>query len=320
MSDRKSLLSYAAAAALAVIAGGFAVSWFPLLAAPQANVATAGPVTIDPGGDVEYRVPVRYPYAALKKRVEGNLFIEATLAADGTVTDARVVSGPDELRNPALQSILQWRYKPGASPRTVTVTITFRAPERLPDAPSGQVLRAVDVSKAPSETRETFRARLEPLIGKPMDEVRSGVMEAMRDIDPSVGIQWNIDPATGDNAIALFAASASVTGASADFPPPLEGVKRLRIGGNVQSKRLLVQVPPQYPPLAKQARVQGTVRFEVLINRDGTVKSLAVANGHPLLVDAAQTAVRHWTWQPTLLNGEPVEVLTVVDVNFTLAP
>lgn len=147
-----------------------------------------------------------------------------------------------------------------------------------------------------------------------------GVMEAMRDIDPSVGIQWNIDPVTGDNAIALLGPSTSASSSSAGFPPPAEGVKRLRVGGNVQSNKLLLQVPPQYPALAKQARVQGSVRFEVLINRDGTVKSLAVANGHPLLVDAAQDAVRHWTWRTTLLNGEPVEVLTVVDVNFTLAP
>lgn len=320
MSYRKSLLSYAGAAALAVIAGGFAVTWFPLLAAPQAN-ATIGPVTIDPGGEVDYRVPVRYPYASMKKRVEGSLFVEATLAADGTVTDARVVSGPEELRNPALQSILQWRYKPGANPKTVTVTITFRAPERLPEASSNQILRAVDVSRAPLEKREAFRARLEPLIGKPMDEVRAGVMEAMRDIDPSVGIQWNIDPSTGDNSIALIGGMPPAPpGASADFPPPAAGIKRIRVGGNVQSSKLLVQVPPTYPAAAKQARVQGLVRFQVLINRDGTVQSLAVSNGHPLLIDAAQQAVRHWTWQTTHLNGEPVEVLTVVDVNFTLAP
>ncbi len=319
MSYRKSLLSYTGAAALAVIAAGFAVTKFPLLAAPQAN-ASIGPVSIDPGGAIDHQMAIRYPLAAMKQRVEGALTVEATLAPDGTVSDARVVSGPEELRKPALQSILQWRYKPGVNPKSVTITITFRAPDRLPEAPSQQVLRWVDVSKAPAEKREAFRARLEPLIGKTMDEVRAGITEAMRDIDPSVGIQWNIDPVTGDNAIALLGPSTSATSSSAGFPPPAEGVKRLRVGGNVQSNKLLLQVPPQYPALAKQARIQGAVRFEVLINRDGTVKSLAVANGHPLLVDAAQDAVRHWTWQTTLLNGEPVEVLTVVDVNFTLMP
>jgi protein TonB len=76
---------------------------------------------------------------------------------------------------------------------------------------------------------------------------------------------------------------------------------------------------PLYPPDAKQARIQGTVRMNVVIGKDGTVKDLQVASGHPLLVDTAADAVRQWVYKPTLLNGNPVEVVTVVDVNFTLS-
>ena len=76
---------------------------------------------------------------------------------------------------------------------------------------------------------------------------------------------------------------------------------------------------PEYPPLARTARISGVVRFDVLIGTDGRIANDAVGvSGHPLLVSAAQEAVRQWVYQPTLLNGQPVEVQTQVDVNFTL--
>jgi periplasmic protein TonB len=75
----------------------------------------------------------------------------------------------------------------------------------------------------------------------------------------------------------------------------------------------------QYPPLAKQARIQGVVRLNAIIGRDGSIQNLQVVSGHPLLAPAAIDAVKRWVYQPTLLNGEPVEVVTVIDVNFTLS-
>jgi len=102
-------------------------------------------------------------------------------------------------------------------------------------------------------------------------------------------------------------------------PPPKEAPKRIRVGGNVQQARLLNQPRPVYPPLAKQARIQGTVRLQAIIAKDGTVQELQVLQGHPLLVQSALEAVRQWRYQPTLLNGEPVEVVTTIDVVFTLS-
>jgi protein TonB len=87
----------------------------------------------------------------------------------------------------------------------------------------------------------------------------------------------------------------------------------------VQQANLLRQVRPTYPPLAKAARVQGTVKFEAVIAKDGTIQNLKVISGPPLLVNAALEAVRQWQYRPTLLNGEPVEVITTIDVNFTLS-
>jgi protein TonB len=90
------------------------------------------------------------------------------------------------------------------------------------------------------------------------------------------------------------------------------------VGGNVQQAKLVRQPRPVYPPLAKQARIQGVVRLNAIIGRDGAIQNLQVASGHPLLVPSALDAVKQWVYQPTLLNGEPVEVITQIDVNFTL--
>ena len=108
-------------------------------------------------------------------------------------------------------------------------------------------------------------------------------------------------------------------------PPPPPSVQknvqtpRLRVGGIVQSAKLVRQLKPVYPQLAKQARIQGVVRLHALISREGTIEDLKVVSGHPLLVPSALEAVKQWAYQPTLLNGEPVEVETDIDVNFTLS-
>jgi protein TonB len=107
-------------------------------------------------------------------------------------------------------------------------------------------------------------------------------------------------------------------------PPPKEAPKpvtpqRIKVGGNVQSAKLVRQPRPIYPPLAKQARISGVVHLSAIISKDGTIQHLEVISGHPLLVPAALEAVKQWVYQPTLLNGEPVEVQTQIDVNFTLS-
>ena len=86
----------------------------------------------------------------------------------------------------------------------------------------------------------------------------------------------------------------------------------------MQERNLITMVDPVYPPLAMQARIQGLVRFNVVIGKDGRVANMQLVSGHPLLVPAARDAVRQWVYKPTLLNGDPVEVVTEVGVNFTL--
>lgn len=104
-------------------------------------------------------------------------------------------------------------------------------------------------------------------------------------------------------------------------PPPApvaQAPSQIKVGGDVQAARLVHEVSPAYPPIARQARISGTVALSATIAPDGTVKNLRVMNGNPLLVDAAVNAVKQWIYKPTFLNGNPVEVLTEVDVKFTL--
>ena len=97
--------------------------------------------------------------------------------------------------------------------------------------------------------------------------------------------------------------------------------RRIRVGGNVQAAKLEYKAPIAYPPTAKADRVQGTVLLRAVVGRDGSVVSLEQINKlvDKRLVDAALEAVKQWRYSPTLLNGQPVEILTVVEVNFTLS-
>jgi protein TonB len=81
---------------------------------------------------------------------------------------------------------------------------------------------------------------------------------------------------------------------------------------------IISQQKPVYPPLAKMARQQGVVKFEAMISKEGTIEELKLISGPPLLIQAATDAVKQWRYRPTILNGEPVEVQTTIDVNFAL--
>jgi protein TonB len=109
-----------------------------------------------------------------------------------------------------------------------------------------------------------------------------------------------------------------IGGMGAPPPPKPKQSGPLRVGGNVQAAKIINRVQPVYPPLARQTRISGTVRLHAIISKDGTIQQLEVVSGHPLLQQAALDAVRQWRYQPTLLNGDPVEVDTTIDVIFSL--
>src|SRR5438270_3324121 len=101
--------------------------------------------------------------------------------------------------------------------------------------------------------------------------------------------------------------------------PKVATPQRVRVSMGVTQGMVLHKVQPSYPPLARTARVQGTVLLAAVIGKDGTIQNLHVISGHPLLTQAALDAVKQWRYRPYILNGEPVEVDTQVTVNFTLS-
>jgi len=104
--------------------------------------------------------------------------------------------------------------------------------------------------------------------------------------------------------------------AKAPEPAP---AKRIRVAAKVVEANLVHDVPPQYPPEAGRARIEGTVVLMALIGRDGIVQDVRVESGLPILAQAAIDAVRQWRYKPYMIDGEPVEVDSRITINFTLS-
>ena len=96
-------------------------------------------------------------------------------------------------------------------------------------------------------------------------------------------------------------------------------VKRTRIAARVAEANLIHDVPPQYPPEAGRARIEGTVVLMAVIDKDGTVKDVRVESGLPMLAQAAIDAVKQWRYKPYVVDGQPVEVDSRITINFTLS-
>ena len=154
----------------------------------------------------------------------------------------------------------------------------------------------------------------------PAADLSREAMEAVRAKQAAVG------GAPGGHAGGVIGGIIGSVPAAAPPPPPLPPYaagqpttpQSIRVGGTAQQAKLIRQARPVYPPLARQARISGHVLLNVIIGKDGTIQNLTVAGGHPLLAPAAVEAVKEWVYQPTLLKGEPVEVVTQIDVNFAL--
>jgi len=94
--------------------------------------------------------------------------------------------------------------------------------------------------------------------------------------------------------------------------------KKIAISSGVATGLLIQQVRPIYPPIAKAARQSGTVVLQATISKSGTIENLKVVSGNAMLQSAALDAVRQWRYRPYMLNGEPVEVDTTINVVFNL--
>jgi protein TonB len=182
-------------------------------------------------------------------------------------------------------------------PRSSTfVLVTTQAPDVPPPAPQPVAARVPNVSAAPIVEPDGITAEAVTAVGRDLpiaDDVITGVGEI-----PGGGVD-------GGDVIGP--------------PPPSRAPQApVRTGGDVQAPRKIHHVAPEYPAIARSARVSGMVILETTIAEDGSVQDVRVLRSIPLLDAAAIDAVRQWRFTPTLLNGQPVRVLMTVTVSFAL--
>jgi TonB family protein len=476
MSRTRLISALAAGLAILVAACWFVTGAFPLAAAPEV-VNDAPGVTVDLGGaGIMHRTGVFYPAAALKQGVQGTVVVEVKLDSSGNVSDAHVLSGPEELRKAVLESVLQWHLMKNLAGSTRQVSISFSLPaEGSQSGVAGGVAGDVGAGvyrvgggvtapvllyrKEPEYTEEARRARVSGTVQLYVEIDPSGNPTNIRVLQgPGLGLDeraieavrtWKFKPGFKDGNPVTVAANISVSFRLLDSPvapgvvagvaggsatgvlggiigsvssaaviggpatsqstwigrtlkgitvsglsdqakadllaqmpvhegdtlsleslvnvtrvakgfdehllvipmpvgsneatlqimlsggtaagtttvttttvaPPLPPPPpaRIRVGGGVMEAKLVSQPLPVYPPEAKMARIQGVVKLSATIAKDGTIQNLEVIEGHPLLIQAALDAVKQWVYKPTLLNGQPAEVVTEIDVNFTLS-
>lgn len=335
MSKAKSISALAASLTVLAASCWFVTGVLPLKAAPQ--VAPDSPrVSIETNGAQLMHWSVNDPDEAVAKGVQGTVVVQVKLDATGNVTDASIVSGPDELRKAVLQSVLNWHFTKDAAFGTRQVSITFNAPKaagataqttirpgalpvHLPQ--NDEAVKSVTITGLSETAAQQLRSQLPVHEGDIVNAATMGkVTETVHAFDEHLRVSL-----TGDGA--LYIALPASTGAFNVSPPPpppppptaQTPPDSIHIAGEIQQANLISRPVPVYPPLAKAAHVQGTVRFQATIGKEGTIQNLQLLSGPPLLVQAAMQAVQQWVYRPTMLNGSPVAVITDIEVNFTLA-
>jgi len=200
-----------------------------------------------------------------------------------------------------------------ALPKTMMATMLTAPPPPPPPPPPPAAAQIVHV-KPQAHLMDAGKLVAPKIIPKDVKIIKEDAEPDMGAVGMTGGVPGGV--AGGSMGGVL----GGVIGGMGGAPPPPKPKQTgpIRVGGNVQAARILNRVQPTYPPLARQTRIAGTVRLHAIISKDGTIQQLEVLSGHPLLQQAALDAVRQWRYQPTLLNGDPVEVDTTIDVIFSL--
>src|SRR6202790_251464 len=186
------------------------------------------------------------------------------------------------------------------------------APPPPPPAPPPPAAAAVKVVKIQSEVING-QLRTPTKIPNKVQMIKEE--EAPPDLGGGVtgGVPGGIP---GGSAGGVMGSILSTTNAAI---PKVATPQRVRVSSGVSTGLLIKKVTPNYPQLAKQARIQGSVVLQAEISKEGTIQNLQLISGHPMLAPAAIEAVKQWRYKPYLLNGEPVAVETQVVVNFSLS-
>jgi TonB family protein len=240
-------------------------------ASASPSAADAPPERTRIGGKVEqaaliHMVPPIYPKEAKDAHISGTVVVKGVIAKDGSVQNIEAVSGPDELKQAAIDAVKQWQYRPttlAGNPVAVDTTISLVFSLAKPDAR-----------------------------------------------DPSVG-----GAGPDSKSVSGLLGAGDVTDApAANIAPPT----RIKVSHTVQAASIVHYVLPDYPETAKAAHIVGTVVLHAIVAKDGSIQSVEYVSGPKVLQTASMNAVKQWRYRPTLLDGQPVEVDTTIEVMFAM--
>lgn len=302
-------------------------------------------ITVDPGAELLHRTALLYTNSQHGK---GTVVADLSVNAKGEVTDAHVVSGPDDLRKLVLSNVLEWHYAPTAPP-SVRATVTFAEPPAPAPPPSlptstspvpqppplpppglggrgGPTVTIGEPLTPPFTFARITYLGLSPLLeqevrqklgfqeGQTVNMTREQIQGLLQLLDEH--LLARVARSSQGEATLIIGVTGDPRATPRQVPPVPEGTQR--ISQAVARTMLATQVKPVYPAIAKMARVQGSVVLDVVIGTDGRVQNAAVIEGVAMLRQAALDAVSQWVYKPYLLNGQPTSVATNVEVNFAL--
>jgi protein TonB len=202
-----------------------------------------------------------------------------------------------------------------ALPKTVTLGFLVAPPPPPPPPPPAAA--PVKIVKQIQTDIVNGQLRTPTKIPKKVEIIKED--EAPPPVMAATGVVGGVPGGVPGGSMGGVLGSIASAGSNVAALPKVATPQRVRVSSGVQSGLLVRKVQPTYPPLARQARIQGTVVLQAQISKSGDIENLQLISGHPMLAPAAIEAVKQWKYKPYLLNGEPVEVETTVQVNFSLA-
>ena len=259
------------------------------------------------------------PLAAIHARAQAPVRVSSSPVVAATTVEAPKSTTP-------IARSAQPKRSPAARPVAVQ---EFGSLSGTVYDPTGAVVSSARVKVTNDQTKEIQEVETGPVGQFEFSRLQAGkyTFEALLPgfIAFRNGIVIQADQKLSQNVSLLLGSIIQRVTVTASGPPkpatllPAGTPRRIRVGGNVQAAKLITQVRPVYPPTAQITGVEGTVVLEGIISTDGTYQSLRVLSSIDRdLTAAALEAVKQWRYAPTLLNGEPVEVLTTINVDFKL--
>lgn len=203
--------------------------------------------------------------------------------------------------------------------RAYTMTL-LAAPPPPPAPPPPAAATAIKPAKIPRRVFSSAGKLLAPtVIPKEIAALHEEPLPPEAEIEGIVGgVPGGVPGGQLGGVIGGIIGGMPSTMSKAIAPPQAAPKKPIRVGGRVKPPREIVKTTPVYPVLARQARIEGEVVLDAVIDTEGNVVNVTVVSGHPLLIEAAINCVRQWKYEPTYLNEQPISVQLIVKVSFQL--